>query len=232
MTTRDTKNKVSFVHFNGKETDWLNRINSNGWANSIVFGKVWDNALTTCSLKIYAGKDSIDSSDYLYEIPSLQELVSIESGIKEMQDFFALDASNNFTNESMKDALENFISGSKTVDDIKDELSGVKEYVDAAVELIDSSINKLEDSVSAIEETIDDLIDTVDAMDSSIEDLNSTVKELDSAVKDLDANVTALDSSVKNMDDTVKQLDSSIVNINNIINETLYWVDVIDSSKN
>lgn len=64
---------IKFTRFYGTKADWQERIDSNIWGNSIVFGQIKDTEKNRWEYKIYAGRVVIDSStiDYIYDISDI-----------------------------------------------------------------------------------------------------------------------------------------------------------------
>lgn len=74
---------ISFVHFNGYQSEWESRLLSNIYDNCIVFAKVWQPD-RKCSFKIYAGKDK-NGANYLYSIDTFSDLIRIEEELNELK---------------------------------------------------------------------------------------------------------------------------------------------------
>jgi len=153
---------ISFKHFFGSNAKWANNISSNKWANDVVFGKIWNE--DHWEYKIYAGQALVPdegedtSINYIYDIPSKEQLESIDASIiklqesvNEINDLINIDAdSSRFTNSSFIYAIEQIVN---------DSLVGV-----------DASIKELTNLVLGISETID-------ILDASIKDLDASVRD-------------------------------------------------------
>lgn len=143
-------NRIQFKHFLGSFTKWKQNIAQKKWYNALVFGKVWMNEdeTPTWAYKIYAGNVSVDSStiDYIYEVPTKQQIDNIEQSIKDIQNLINIDNdSSRFTNQNFVNAIQ------YVVDDVIHDISVNIDNILDHLQVIDSSIHNIDSSVQSHE---------------------------------------------------------------------------------
>jgi chromosome segregation ATPase len=104
--------------------------------------------------------------------------------------------------------------------------------IDSSINILDSSVNILEERVSVIDSSINILDSSINILDSSVNILEERVSVIDSSINILDSSVNILEERVSVIDSSINILDSSINILDSSVNILEERVSVIDSSIN
>ena len=98
------------IRFRGTDENWEQKKQSGNWKNTIVFGKIYQNA--SYKYKIYAGiADTIDgaqSEEFEYNIATAEEFNNLVNRVNNIEDLININ-NGEFTNETFIAAIENII---------------------------------------------------------------------------------------------------------------------------